>query len=72
MDTLIDVFNCDKNRLLNTTETAEYLGYKVSYIYNLVHKGELLPFKGGRKSKGKLRFVKSDLDVYLGRPFNGN
>jgi len=64
----IDVFECPENRLLNSKQTALYLGYKVSYLYNLVHRGELRPYKAGGKAKGSLRFLKSDLDKYLGRP----
>jgi excisionase family DNA binding protein len=72
MDTSINVFTCDANRLLNSKQAAEYLDYKVSYIYNLVHKGDLVPYKGRNRSRGKLRFVKADLDKFLGRPSNGN
>lgn len=72
METNIDVFSCNNNRLLNSRQAAEYLGFKISYIYNLVHKGALSPYKCGKKTKGSLRFLKSDLDEFLGRPKDGH
>lgn len=68
----LDVFSCDSNRLLNSKQVAHYLGYKQSYIYNLVYSGVLKPYKCGNKHKGSLRFLKSDLDDFLGRPKDGN
>lgn len=68
MDKEVDIYNCDSNRLLNSREASQYLGFKLGYVYNLVHKGELKPYKCGNKSKGSLRFLKSDLNDYLGRP----
>lgn len=65
------VFDMESNRLLNTKQAAEYLGYKVNYIYNLVSKGELMPLKCGGKKKGGLRFPKIELDGYLGKKENG-
>lgn len=62
-----DVFLYPPHRLMNSSEACEYLGIKKSYLYNLVNKGLLRPFKCGQKAKGNLRFVKSDLDRFLGR-----
>ncbi|MFA6238145.1 MAG: helix-turn-helix domain-containing protein [Bacteriovorax sp.] len=62
-----NIYDLEKNRLLNSDQVAEYLGFKRSYIYNLVHKGILKPFKCGKKAKGRLRFLISDLDKFLGR-----
>jgi len=62
-----DVFSYPPHRLLNSKETCEYLGLKRSYLYNLVGKGLLRPYKCGQKAKGNLRFIKSDLDRFLGR-----
>lgn len=62
-----NIYDLEKNRLLNTNQVSEYLGYKRSYIYNLVHKGMLKPYKCGNRSKGALRFLISDLDNFLGR-----
>lgn len=69
---MINVFTCESNRLLNSKQAAEYLGYKQSYIYNLVYGGVLKPYKCGKKAKGSLRFLKSDLDNFLGRPKDAN
>lgn len=63
----VSVFSYESNRLMSTTETSEYLGYKKGTIYNLVNKGILKPYKCGPGSKGKLRFLKSELDKFLGR-----
>lgn len=68
----INVFEVESNRLLNSTQAAEYLGYKRSYIYNLVYNGLLKNYKCGNGSKGSLRFLKSDLDEYIGRTSNDN
>jgi len=67
-----DVYKFESNRLLNSKQTSEYLGFKIGYIYNLVYSGVLNPYKCGNKSKGSLRFLKSDLDNFLGRPKDGN
>lgn len=61
------VFDMPPNRLLNSAQAAEYMGYKTSYIYNLVYKGILKPLKTGKREKGALRFIKKDLDKFLGR-----
>ncbi len=61
------VFSFESNRLMNTQEACSYLGYKRGTLYNLVSKGMLKPFKRGQKAKGNLRFIKSDLDRFLGR-----
>lgn len=61
------VFSYESNRLMSTIETSEYLGYKKGTIYNLVNKGLLRPYKCGPGAKGKLRFLKSELDKFLGR-----
>lgn len=67
MDTLNEVFEYPENRLMNSKQAAHYLGFKTTYIYNLVHKGKLNPLKCGQKAKGSLRFSKSDLDKFLGK-----
>jgi excisionase family DNA binding protein len=72
MNNQINVHNLESNRLINSAQAAEYLGYKVSYIYNLVYNGRLKAFKCGNKAKGSLRFLKSDLDKYLGRCADGH
>ena len=66
------VFDMEPNRLLTSRQAAEYLGYKVSYIYNLVYLGVLRPLKPGNRTKGTLRFVKKDLDHFLGRSTYAN
>lgn len=72
MSNEIDIYNCNSNMLLNSKQASEYLGFKLSYLYNLVHKGEIKVYKCGNKAKGSLRFLKSDLNKYLGRPDNDN
>jgi excisionase family DNA binding protein len=67
MNDKINVFEMENNRLLNTRQAAEYLGFKIGYMYNLVFNGVLKPYKCGKKAKGSLRFLKSDLDKFLGR-----
>jgi excisionase family DNA binding protein len=67
MENINDVFSYESNRLMNTREAAYYLGYKVGSIYNLVLKGELRPYKCGMRKKSPLRFMKNDLDVFLGK-----
>lgn len=62
-----NIYDLEKNRLLDSKQTAEYLGFTRSYIYNLVYKGILKPFKSGLKAKGRLRFLISDLDKFIGR-----
>lgn len=61
-----NIYKMESNRLMNSSQAAEYLGYKVSYIYNLVYSGKLKALKPGNNPKGSLRFVKSDLDKFLG------
>jgi excisionase family DNA binding protein len=41
---------------LSITEAAQYLGYKKSYLYNLVHHGKLTAYKPG----GKVLFFKQE------------
>jgi excisionase family DNA binding protein len=41
---------------LSITEAAQYLGYKKSYLYNLVHRGKLTAYKPG----GKVLFFKQE------------
>jgi excisionase family DNA binding protein len=51
-------------RPLNVQEAAAFLGFKPSYIYNLVHFGKLAAYKPG----GKILFFKqSDLEAYIFR-----
>jgi excisionase family DNA binding protein len=46
---------------LNVEAAAEFLGLKVSYVYNLVFYGKLTAYKPGGK---KLLFKISDLERY--------
>jgi excisionase family DNA binding protein len=49
---------------LNVQEAAAFLGFKPSYIYNLVHYGKLPAYKPG----GKILFFKqSDLERFAFR-----
>jgi excisionase family DNA binding protein len=49
---------------LNLKQTAEFLGLKPSYVYNLVHYGKLAVYKPG----GKILFFKqSELESYIFR-----
>lgn len=54
------------HRFLNTKEASEYLGLKVSYIYNLVQKGRLKAHKCGNTKQGGLRFTIEELNRFLG------
>lgn len=63
----INVFEMEDNRYLTTKQAATYLGYKVSYVYNLVYSGLLRPYKCGNRPKAALRFLKKDLDHFLVR-----
>lgn len=63
----INVFDMEDNRLLTTKQAATLLGYKVSYVYNLVYSGLLKPYKCGNRPKAALRFLKRDLEQFLGR-----
>jgi excisionase family DNA binding protein len=49
---------------LNVQEAAAFLGFKPSYIYNLVHFGKLAAYKPGGKT---LFFKQSDLEAYIFR-----
>ena len=46
---------------LNVQQAAEFLGLKVSYVYNLVFYGKLTAYKPGGK---KLLFKVADLEKY--------
>ena len=46
---------------LNVEQAADFLGLKVSYVYNLVFYGKLAAYKPGGK---KLLFKVSDLEKY--------
>jgi excisionase family DNA binding protein len=54
---------------LNVQAAAEFLGLKVSYVYNLVHYNKLTGYRPGGK---KLVFKISDLEKYLYRNQVGN
>ncbi len=58
--------------LISAKQAAFLLGYKVSYIYNLVYKGKLKAYKNGNTKGGSLRFRMSDIDKFQGSPRNGN
>lgn len=62
-------YNLYDNQLLNSKQAATYLGYKVSYLYNLVCKGEIRSYKGGNRKGAALRFDRRDLDAFLGRDY---
>jgi excisionase family DNA binding protein len=49
---------------LNVQEAAAFLGFKPSYIYNLVHFGRLTAYKPGGKI---LLFKQSDLEKFAFR-----
>jgi excisionase family DNA binding protein len=49
---------------LNLKEAAEFLGFKPSYIYNLVHFGKLTAYKPCGKI---LYFKQSDLEKFVFR-----
>jgi excisionase family DNA binding protein len=55
---------------LSVQQAAEFLGLKVSYIYNLIHFGKLTAYKPSGK---KLLFKVSDLERYAyGNPVGGH
>jgi len=54
----------ETQRPLNVQQAAEFLGLKVSYIYNLIHFGKLTAYRPGGK---KLLFKVSDLEKYAFR-----
>jgi excisionase family DNA binding protein len=68
METKESVFDMKSNRLLNTKEASELLGLSIGYIYNLTATGILKPYKVGGGKNGSLRFEKSYLEDFLGRP----
>jgi excisionase family DNA binding protein len=51
----------DAQKPLDVKTAAEFLGLKVSYIYNLIHFGKLKAYKPSGK---KLLFKLSDLEEY--------
>ena len=51
----------ERENQLNVQQAAEFLGFKPSYIYNLVFFGKLTAYKPGGK---KLLFKISDLEKY--------
>lgn len=67
-----DVYKARSNEFVGVREAARYLGYSVNYLYNLVSKGEVKVYKCGNKRNGKLRFLKRDLNIYLGRTEDDN
>jgi excisionase family DNA binding protein len=54
---------------LDAKAAAEFLGLKVSYLYNLVHYKKITGYRPGGK---KLVFKISDLEKYLYRNAVGN
>jgi excisionase family DNA binding protein len=55
---------------LDVKAAAEFLGLKVSYIYNLIHFGKLTAYRPGGK---RLLFKVSDLERYAyGNPVGGH
>ncbi|MCL2792437.1 MAG: excisionase family DNA-binding protein [Spirochaetaceae bacterium] len=55
--------NTITERPLNTKEAAEFLGYRESYIYQLLNKRKLTFYKTGNK----VCFKREDLEKYLYR-----
>jgi excisionase family DNA binding protein len=53
-----------ENKPLNLKEAAEFLGFKPSYIYNLVHFGKITAYKPGGKI---LYFRQEDLERFVFR-----
>jgi len=51
----------EKDYPLNAQQAAEFLSFKVSYVYNLVHYGKLPAYKPSGK---KLLFKLSDLENF--------
>jgi excisionase family DNA binding protein len=49
---------------LNVKEAAAFLGFKPSYLYNLVHYGRITAYKPGGKT---LFFKQEDLDRFVYR-----
>lgn len=47
---------------LSVAETAEFLSYKKSYVYQLIHKNAIPYHKIGNRS---VRFKREDLEEYL-------
>jgi excisionase family DNA binding protein len=47
---------------MTTSEAAAYLRYSVRTIYHLINIGRLKSIQ--HQSRGRLRFLKSDLDAY--------
>lgn len=50
---------------LTIQEAADYLGLSVKTLYNKKSLGELRAYNLGGKPKGKVRFLKEDLDAYI-------
>ncbi len=66
MDTKKTVFDLPSNYLMTSKQAARFLNIKIQSLYNMVHQGKILPRKLGDSTKGRLRFVKSDLEKVLG------
>lgn len=49
---------------LTVAETAEFLGYKKSYVYQLIHKNAI-PFHKVGAGNRSVRFKREDLQDYL-------
>jgi len=49
---------------MNSKTAAEYLGYELSYLYQLSSKNIIKKYKPNR---GKIYFKKSDLDEWIER-----
>lgn len=49
---------------LTVAETAEFLGYKKSYVYQLIHKNAI-PFHKVGTGNRSVRFKREDLQDYL-------
>jgi len=56
--------NNEIQKPLNVQQASEFLGLKVSYIYNLIYYGKLTAYKPGGKM---LLFKVSDLEAYAFR-----
>ena len=60
------VFDLRPNSILNVKDTCTFLGIKPSYLYNLVYEGKIKPLPKVNGKKASLKFLKADLEKYVG------
>lgn len=60
------IYELPGNALLTAKEAAAFLSIRVESLYNMVHKGKILPRRLGEGKKARLRFVKADLESLMG------